>query len=132
MIEASGREASVSLLPFQKNVGDYFATADVFVNLSFHEGLPNTVLENVLCGNRVVVSDIPEHRDILGEHYPYYVQDPKDPAQAADVIAAAISNRIVGKEMHAAHECLRSMSPAAVTDSYVNVFEEVAQKCYAN
>ena len=40
-------------------------TADLFINLSDYEGMPNTVMEAMACGCPLMVSDIPAHREIL-------------------------------------------------------------------
>lgn len=49
------------------NVPDYLAASDYFVSASDSEGLPNAVLEALACGCPVILSDIPQHREILDE-----------------------------------------------------------------
>jgi len=38
---------------------------DLFVSISTREGMPNTVMEAMGCGCRLVLSDIPEHRGFV-------------------------------------------------------------------
>lgn len=59
---------------FQDNIYDYYKNSKVFVNLSKHEGLPNTVIENLLLGKKIILSDIPEHRDLVGNDYPFFIK----------------------------------------------------------
>ncbi len=47
--------------------------ASVFVSLSAYEGCPNTVMEAMACGCPIIVSDIPEHREILDEQSALFV-----------------------------------------------------------
>lgn len=49
------------------NVAQYLSAADCFVSASDSEGLPNAVLEALACQLPVVLSDIPQHREILEE-----------------------------------------------------------------
>lgn len=43
----------------------FLQNSDVFVSASDSEGLPNAVLEAIACDCSVVLSDIPQHREIL-------------------------------------------------------------------
>lgn len=49
------------------NVQDYLAASDYFVSSSLSEGLPNTVLEALVAGLPVILSDIPSHAEIEKE-----------------------------------------------------------------
>ncbi len=48
-----------------KNVRDYLQLSDFYISASFSEGLPNTVLEAMSCGLPVILSDIPQHNEII-------------------------------------------------------------------
>lgn len=54
-----------------KNVYDYLNKSDYYVSASLSEGLPNSVLEALSMELPVLLSDIPAHREITGDHYPY-------------------------------------------------------------
>lgn len=47
------------------NVADYLSISNYFLSSSESEGLPNSVLESIACGVPVILSDIPQHIEIL-------------------------------------------------------------------
>lgn len=56
---------NILFLGKQNNVAAYLQNADFFVSASDSEGLPNAVIESLACGCPVILSDIPQHREIL-------------------------------------------------------------------
>lgn len=51
------------------NVYDYMKIADGYISASTSEGLPTSVLEAGACGLPMILSDIPQHREIYGDLY---------------------------------------------------------------
>jgi glycosyltransferase involved in cell wall biosynthesis len=49
------------------NVAEYLQASDCFLSASLSEGLPNAVMEAMSTGLPCVLSDIPAHRELLGE-----------------------------------------------------------------
>lgn len=47
------------------NITDYLKAADVFVSASRSEGLPNAVLEAASCGLNMILSNIPQHKEVF-------------------------------------------------------------------
>lgn len=47
------------------NVDEYLSASDVYISASKSEGLPNGVLEAIASGLPVILSNIPQHREIL-------------------------------------------------------------------
>lgn len=62
-IKAKG--GSIYFLGFVDNVEEYYQMADVYISASYSEGLPNSVLEAAGCGCRMILSDIPQHKEIF-------------------------------------------------------------------
>lgn len=58
---------TVTGLVERDDVYRYIAASDVYVSTSFGEGLPVAVLEAMVCGTPVILSDIPPHREIAAE-----------------------------------------------------------------
>ena len=71
--------------------------ASVFVSLSSYEGCPNSVMEAMVCGCPLVVSDIPAHREILDESCALFV-DISNIKQTADTIIQVLRDADASKE----------------------------------
>lgn len=63
--EKYGRNKNLCFLGSVDNVSDYLDAGDVYVSASRSEGLPNGVLEAMVKGLPVVLSNIPQHGEIL-------------------------------------------------------------------
>ena len=56
---------NIHFLGKKKDVVPFLQHANIFVSASDSEGLPNAVLEAIACGCFVMLSDIPQHREII-------------------------------------------------------------------
>lgn len=125
--ENRGAASRVELLGFRKDVPRLMSRARVLLSFSWHEGMPNVLMEAIVASLPAVVSDIPEHRALLGDDYPYYVRLDSTPEEAAGVIAQAWANGITAAEQVYAHarDVLASMTPEKVVAAYIVAFAEV-------
>jgi glycosyltransferase involved in cell wall biosynthesis len=71
--------------------------ASAFVSLSSYEGCPNSVMEAMVCGCPLVLSDIPAHREILDESCALFV-DTSNVKQTADTIIQVLREADASKE----------------------------------
>lgn len=53
------------------NVNDYLQASDFYIAASKSEGLPNSVLEAGSCGLNLILSDIPQHREIFENSFEF-------------------------------------------------------------
>ena len=123
-IVAESGLSSVHVLPFQKEIFDYYQMLDVFVSLSHHEGMPNAVMENAALGNKVVVSKIPEHIEMLGSSYQYYVSDIDNVQQIAETIEATAFSK-EPPDFSYFNAFFSSCSAQAVGERYLHCFKQV-------
>jgi glycosyltransferase involved in cell wall biosynthesis len=90
-----GLSDSVSLLGYVENPLKYFARADVFVLSSHVEGLPNVLVEAMMCGCTPVSTDCPTGpREVLKDGKYGYLVPVRDPVAMAVGIELALDNPI--------------------------------------
>jgi len=95
LIEARGLVGAVELVGYVENPLKYFAHADVFVLSSLVEGLPNVLVEAMMCGCTPVATDCPTGPSELlqGGKYGYLVPM-RDPVSMAIAIERALDHPI--------------------------------------
>lgn len=127
---AAGVGDRLELLGFRKDVRALMARSRIFLSFSRYEGMPNVVMEAVSSGLPAVVSDIPEHRALLGDGYPYYVRLNSPAAEAAGVIARAWVHGLgAGEEVYShARGVLQQMTPNNVANAYLDAFADVLSR----
>ncbi len=128
IINDAGRSDSVTVVPYQKNINDYFSSTDVFVSISAHEGLPNTIMENIYLGNKIVASRIPEHEAILGRNYPYFADDIENIDDVAKVVESILEEPNIAKHLAYGKTQLESMSAENIGSKYKELFNRVLLK----
>lgn len=57
--------SNIEFLGNKNNVEEYLQASDCYISMSLSEGLPNSVLEALSVGLSVILSDIPQHRQII-------------------------------------------------------------------
>ena len=97
----------------------FFARADVFVLSSRVEGMPNVLVEAMMCGCTVVATDCPTGpRELLQEGRYGYLVRPRDPAAIADGVEAALDLPIAS-DLTA--EAIRPFHQDAVIDRHFTI-----------
>ena len=111
-----------SIRPFTKDIISYYSYADIYVSMSFHEGTPNALLECLQVQTLPVLSNIKEHQDIVGERYPYLVEDYHSYNSIECVIERALLED--DKEVIATGlEYIKELRPDLIACSYVDIFK---------
>lgn len=123
-IAAAGLERAItlpgSIAP--EAIGDWYAAADCVCLLSHTEGCPNVVLEALACGRPVVATEVGGIPDLVREGETGMFVRRRDPAHAADVLAAAL-DRTWSPEAIAATMAGRDWD--AVAREQIAVYREV-------
>ncbi len=94
-IDAEGIRDNVELVGYVENPLKYFSRADVFVLSSLVEGLPNVLVEAMMCGCTPVATDCPTGpREVLQGGLYGYLVPVGDPDAMAAAIESALDNPI--------------------------------------
>jgi len=93
----------VHLLGYVDNPLKYFSRADIFVLSSHVEGLPNVLVEAMMCGCTPVATDCPTGpREVLADGKFGYLVNPRDPLSLSKGILKALDHRIPLKHLNSA------------------------------
>jgi len=102
-ILSHGLDNVVHLLGYIENPLKYFSRASIFVLSSHVEGLPNVLVEAMMCGCTPVATDCPTGpREVLDDGRYGYLVKPRDPFSIADGILKALDCRISDHQLAAA------------------------------
>lgn len=125
-VESEGIESNVRMLGFRDDVAALMSHARLLISLSLHEGTPNVLVEAVAAALPAVVSDIPEHRAVLGDDYPYYVENDATSSMATAAIQRAWTDAADGFDPYAhARSVLAGMTPDRVVRAYLKEFRRL-------
>ena len=128
IVSTGGVSDRVKLLGYRDDAHSHIGRASALLTLSRHEGLPNVVLECAALGTPVVASDIPEHVNVLGPDYPYYVPDDASDELAASILAKALADRNPGAALAYARSRIAAMSAGQVSGSFAAMLWDVVSR----
>uniref|UniRef100_UPI0035658520 glycosyltransferase n=1 Tax=Sulfurovum sp. TaxID=1969726 RepID=UPI0035658520 len=100
LIARENLSSNIKLLGFQENPLKYYSKADVFVLSSYVEGLPNVLVEAMMCGCTPVSTDCPTGpREVLQNEKYGYIVPMHDPKAMALGIKKALDNPIPSQRL---------------------------------
>jgi glycosyltransferase involved in cell wall biosynthesis len=115
----------IRLLGYTDRVWSLMKRADVLIAASWFEGHPNVVMEAAACGCPLVLSDIPAHRECLGEDAALFA-DPADPAALAAAIRQTLEDGAAAAvRAGRARSVASEWSVASAAASYLRAYERV-------
>jgi glycosyltransferase involved in cell wall biosynthesis len=116
---------SIRLAGFRTDLENWMSRAAVLVSASAFEGHPNAVLEAMMLGCPLVVSDIRQHHEILDERCAVFCS-PDSSADIAAGIARALDDA-AGSRVRAAAARLRAaaFSIDAASSAYLALYEAI-------
>jgi glycosyltransferase involved in cell wall biosynthesis len=125
-IRAAGLQDRFVLAGFRDDVDRLLPAADLFVQSSHTEGMPNVVLEAGACAVPIVATDVGGTREILEEGRGGYLVPPREPERLAARVVELLSDpdgaRRMGQE--ARRRIQAEFTFAAKASAYRRMFEE--------
>ena len=128
LVTELGLTARIRQLPYQADWWGLLKTATALINATRFEGQPNVVLEAMAAGCPVVVSDIPQHREIVDETSALLVPR-DDPGALATALASVLTDRAsAAARAAAALERVRRSTVQVAADLYERVYAGLDQR----
>jgi glycosyltransferase involved in cell wall biosynthesis len=128
LVAETGLNERVRIIGYVPNLWSLMKRATVTVSVSLFEGSPNVVLEAMVCGCPLVVSDIAAHRELLDERAAVLV-DPRDPQRIADAILDVLRDPGgAAKRRQVAYDRVQQHSLSAVARQYSELYRELAAR----
>lgn len=115
----------IKIMDYTGELWNWFKVANVFVSVSNYEGNPNTVLEAVASKCPVVISDIPEHREILDEDSSYFVPVSDIKAIKNGILKALSEPDEAKRKAENAYNKIKTWSTEAVADKYIEFYHKL-------
>lgn len=102
-------------------VSDFLKASDFYISASSTEGMPNSVLEAISSETPVVLSNIPAHREIVGENYSYLF-DPINQQELRQKLKEILENdnQVISKKLK--HRVKANFSIESMSDSYQQLY----------
>lgn len=128
IIRVLGMSKRISMMGFRQDARQLIADARLLVSMSHQEGMPNVVTEALGSGTPVLLSDIAEHRAVVGDAYPHLVRDRRNVEEVAAGVHRALSDRNLTMAAEEAMKRLGSLDAASIADRYLSLFRSLVNK----
>ena len=102
---------------------------DIFINPSYTEGLPTSVLEASICQNAIIATDVGGTAEIIKHHQNGYLIKPKDTKSLQKYLLTLINNPIKIKELgeKAGQSTRENFSWQKSIDEYIKIINEISK-----
>ncbi len=112
-----------------KEIRDYYRRCSVYVQPSFAEGLPKTLLEAMACGAPVVATNIDGHRDAVKEGVNGFLVETGDPKKLAEKIIWLLDNPRASESFgKKSTEIAKGFSWQSAAKMYSDLYKEVLKR----
>jgi len=123
-------EQSVFFLGKKNKIYVFLNRADIYVQPSLHEGLPNSLIEAMACGLPVVVTNVGGMPDIVKDSVDGFVVEPSNVNSLVNAIRKLLYNPALRDQMGAAgrSKIEKYYSLEFVTDNYITLYQQLLNR----
>lgn len=120
-------EDKVRFLGHREDVPRLFSAADVVVLPSLYEGLPNVVLEAMMCGKPVVATSAPGTTEVVVDGETGLLVPPRKPAEITRALRAIILDpeRAAAIGRAGRERALADFTATAMIDRFAQLYQEI-------
>jgi glycosyltransferase involved in cell wall biosynthesis len=117
----------VRIMGYTEQLWGWMKRATVFVSVSQYEGSPNVVCEAAAAGCPLVLSDIPQHRELMGDSAACFV-----PVDSPEEIAKGILDVLrhpaeARKRAQSAYKIVSGFTLDSLAENYLNLYALVTE-----
>jgi len=105
---------------------DIYKNSNVFLSFSENEGFGYPLVQSILSGNSVVVSDNETYRELLGNDFRYYIKDINDFDSIQDLIFQSLDDTEMRKSIYNRISML--IDPMVLRKEWEYLFDELGVK----
>lgn len=129
MADELGVAEKLQYLGYQQDIYRIMRSCDMLVLPSWFEGMPNVLLEALSIGLPCIVSDIPAHRDIIGDTGCALLFDPSDPTALAAHIGYLCGNHATAQELaEKGMQVAQHYAPERMAREYYELYTSMVPK----
>jgi len=99
LVNELGVANNVVFAGFQKQIGNYLAVSDIFINSSHSEAMPMTILEAMSLGKPVIASNVGGINEIIKDGENGFLVDYNDVMSTKEKIKFIIDNKIIRNQI---------------------------------
>ena len=109
------------------NVPEYLNIADYYISASKAEGLPNSVLEAGCMGLQLILSDIPEHKEIESglDHSSIKYFNYNNVIELTDILTNCTSKMQLSQKIYNSNDFIENYSSAKMSKEYAFLYRKV-------
>jgi len=130
LIHKYGLEKSFLLTMFLSDASSFYNKLDLYLNTSFHEGIPMSVLEAMVLGIPVVAPNVGGLSEIVTDRVEGYLIADRNPKDFANKCLCLYENKSLRKQMGvAAHQRVaKDFTIHRTAEQYYSLYQDVAME----
>lgn len=118
----------ISIIPYQENWWGYLKNATALVSMSKFEGMPNVILEGMAANCPLIVSDIIEHRDLLGDDASLFVHPDSHQELANSIQMLFNESKDTLDRIRKAQSIVSKLNIETIGKSYEFIYKQIINK----